>query len=150
MQETKNQAVLDKLYELVQTCEDSVKEYQNAAKHLKEGELSTIFYRLSQQRALFREELKSCIRDLGGSDQPDTSFSHTLQRIWIEFKSGLNGNDTDKIINTCEKIERGAVQRYEDALKADPPEYIKEIISKQHTMIKGTFTQLEEFKRNSG
>lgn len=147
MQDNKNQ--LYKLYELIQTCDDSVKEYQDAAKHLKEGELSTIFYRLSQQRALFREELKSCVRDLGGDDQPTTNLSHKLQRIWMDFRSGLNGNDTQKIIETCEKIEQEAVHKYEEALQAGLPAYIKEMIIKQHGMIKGTFNQLEEFKKNS-
>ncbi|KEO75546.1 PA2169 family four-helix-bundle protein [Anditalea andensis] len=148
MQDNRNQLTIDKLHELIQTNEDSVKGYSDAAEHLKDGELSTIFYRLSQQRALFREELKDCVRHLGGNDIENTKMSHTLTRLWMDFKSGLNGSDTVKIIDDCKKADVGAVQSYEEVIKSNPPEYIREIILNQLNLIKGTQTQLEEFKKN--
>lgn len=148
MQDNRNQPTIDKLHELIQTNEDSVKGYADAAEHLKEGELSTIFYRLSQQRALFREELKDCIRHLGGDDTESTKVSHTLTRLWMDFKSGLNGNDTIKIIDDCKKADIGAVQSYEEAINSNPPEYIRNIIINQLKLIKGTQIQLDEFKQN--
>jgi uncharacterized protein (TIGR02284 family) len=148
MQDNRNQPTIDKLHELIQTNEDSVKGYADAAEHLKEGDLSTIFYRLSQQRALFREELKDCVRHLGGDDTENTKMSHTLTRLWIDFKSGLNGSDTEKIIDTCKKAEIGAVQSYEEVINSNPPEYIRDIMINQLKLIKGAQTQLEEFKQN--
>jgi len=148
MPDNRNQPTIERLHELIQTNEDSIKGYSDAAEHLKEGELSTIFYRLSQQRALFKEELKNCVRDLGGEELESTKVTHTLNRIWMDFKSGLHGSDTEKIIQDCQKAELGAIQSYEKALKENPPEYIKEIIINQHKLIKGAQTQLEEFKKN--
>jgi len=148
MQDNRNQPTIDKLHELIQTNEDSVKGYADAAEHLKEGDLSTIFYRLSQQRALFREELKDCVRHLGGNDEASTKVSHTLTRLWMDFKSGLNGSDTIKIIDDCKKADVGAVQSYEEVINSNPPEYIRDIIINQLKLIKGTQVQLEEFKAN--
>lgn len=148
MSDNRNEPTIESLHELIQTNEDSIKGYSDAAEHLKEGELSTIFYRLSQQRALFKEELKSCIRDLGGDDNENTKVSHTLNRLWMDFKSGLNGSDTIKIIDDCQKAEIGAIQSYEKSLKIKLPEYIREIVTNQHKLIKGAQVQLEEFKTN--
>ncbi|HSJ66169.1 MAG TPA: PA2169 family four-helix-bundle protein [Anditalea sp.] len=148
MQENRNHPTIEKLHELIQTNEDSVKGYADAAEHLKEGELSTIFYRLSQQRALFREELKDCVRHLGGDEENSTKVSHTLTRLWMDFKSGLNGSDTKKIIDDCKKADIGAVKSYEEVIKSNPPEYIRDIILNHLKLIKGTQVQLEEFKTN--
>lgn len=148
MQDNRNQPTIEKLHELIQTNEDSVKGYADAAEHLKEGELSTIFYRLSQQRALFREELKDCVRHLGGDDDGSTNVSHTLNRIWMDFKSGLNGSDTLKIIDDCKKADAGAVKSYEEVINSNPPEYIRDIMINQLKLIKGTQGQLDEFKAN--
>jgi len=148
MEENRNQPILNKLYELIQTNEDSVEGFKDAADHLKEGELSTVFYRLSQQRALFREELKTCVRDLGGDDSPNADLKHSFQRLWMNFKSGLNGSDTKKIIEDTKKAENGAIQNYENALKETIPQNIKEILLNQHQLIKGARMQLEEFERN--
>jgi len=148
MQDNRNQPTIEKLHELIQTNEDSVKGYADAAEHLKEGDLSTIFYRLSQQRALFREELKDCVRHLGGEDKETTKVSHTLTRLWMDFKSGLNGSDTQKIIDDCKKAEIGAVQSYEEVINSNPPEYIRDIMINQLKLIKGAQTQLDEFKKN--
>ncbi|WP_143959770.1 PA2169 family four-helix-bundle protein [Litoribacter populi] len=144
----KNNEILKHLHDLLQTNEDSIKGYKDAADHLEEGELSTIFYRLSQQRALFKEELKKCIRELGGEENEHTDLSHEVQRLWMNFKAGLNGSDTKKIIEDCKKADKQASENYEKALKADPPAYIKEILANQHRMIKGAEVQLEEFKKH--
>jgi uncharacterized protein (TIGR02284 family) len=148
MEENRNQPILKKLYELIHTNEDSVEGFKDAADHLKEGELSTIFYRLSQQRALFREELKTCVRELGGDDSPNANLTHSFQKLWMNFKSGLNGSDTQKIIEDCKKAENGAIENYEKTLKSDLPHNIQEILSNQHKLIKGARMQLEEFKKN--
>jgi len=148
MQDNRNQPTIDQLHELIQTNEDSVQGYADAAEHLKEGDLSTIFYRLSQQRALFREELKDCVRQLGGDDEKTTKVTHQLSRLWMNFKSGLNGSDTIKIIDDCKKADIGAVKNYEEVINSNPPEYIRDIMINQLKHIKGTQVQLEEFKAN--
>ncbi len=149
MQDNKNQPVINQLNELIQACEDSTNGYKDAAEHLKEGELSTIFYRLSQQRALFREELKGLIRDLGGEATAKTEVSRELKRIWAEFKSGLNGTDTVKIIQQSKQAEVDAIKEYEEVLKTDTlPAYVKEKLVEQHHLIRGAYDQLEEFEKN--
>ncbi len=136
------------LHELVETCEDGKKGYQNASENIENDEIKTILYRLSQQRSLFEAELKDEIRQLGGDTEKGPSLGGTVHRVWMDLKSGLNGKDTDAILKECMKGEKAAIEKYEAALKAELPEYIREKVEGQFKMIKGAYNQLVEFKQH--
>lgn len=139
---------LNALHELVETCEDGRKGYQDASEHIENDELKTILYRLSQQRSLFEAELKDEIRRLGGDENERSSIAGTVHRAWLNVKAELNGNDTDAILNECKRGDKAAIEKYEEALKAELPDYIKDIVSKQFHLIRGAYNQLIEFQEN--
>lgn len=136
------------LHELVETCEDGKKGYQDASEHIENDELKTILYRLSQQRSLFEAALKEEIRRLGGDDEDNKSITGTVHRFWTNIKSGINGNDTDAILNECKRSDKAAIEKYETALKAELPDYIKKIVATQFQLIKGAYNQLVEFQEH--
>ncbi|SRR5690554_6296804 len=72
------------LHELVETCEDGKKGYQNASENIENDEIKTILYRLSQQRSLFEAELKDEIRQLGGDTEKGPSLGGTVHRVWMK------------------------------------------------------------------
>ncbi len=137
------------LEDLIETCQEGIKSYRDAAEHMVHPDLKTILYRLSQQRVLFEAELKEDMRDMGGDPDKETSdMKGTLQQIWMNFKSGLHGEDTNAIINDCKKIESSAMRSYEDALAKDLPKYIRDKVEQQYNLIRGAYDQLVEFQQN--
>lgn len=141
--------VNETLEELIETCQEGIKSYRDAAEHIVHPDLKTILYRLSQQRALFEAELKDDMRDMGGNPDKNTSdMKGTLQQIWMNFKAGLHGEDTNAILNECKKIESSAMRSYEDALAKELPGYIKERVEQQYKLIRGAYDQLVEFQQN--
>lgn len=144
-----NQNVNKTLEELIEVCQDGIKNYRDASDHIVHPDLKTILYRLSQQRALFEAELKDDMRDMGGDpDDIKDDLKSTLHQAWLNFKSGLNGEDTDAILNQCKKIESSAMRKYEDALANELPSYIKEKVEEQYKLIRGAYDQLVEFQQN--
>lgn len=139
---------LSALHDLVATCKDGQKGYQDASEHIENEELKTILYRLSQQRTLFEAELKDEIRRLGGNTDESSSVTGTAHRVWMNIKSGIRGNDTDAILEECKRGDKAAIERYEAALKAELPEYIKEKVADQFKLIKGAYNQLVEFQEH--
>lgn len=139
---------IDTLHELIETCEDGKRGYQDASEHIENDELKTILYRLSQQRSLFEADLKNEIRQLGGDMEESKSIAGTVHRAWMNFKSEVNGNDTDAILNECKRGDKAAIEKYEAALKAELPDYIREMVEEQFTLIKGAYNQLVEFQEH--
>ena len=143
-----NKKSLDTLHDLIETCEDGKKGYQDASEHIENDELKTILYRLSQQRSLFEEELKNEVLHLGGDTDEKSSVTGTAHRVWINIKSGIRGNDTEAILKECKRGDKAAIEKYEEALKAELPDYIREKVSEQFNLIKGAYNQLTEFQEH--
>lgn len=145
-----NQNVKKTLENLIEVCQDGIKNYRDASEHIIHPDLKTILYRLSQQRALFEAELKGDMRELGGNPDEisDNDLKSTLHQAWLNFKSGLNGEDTNAILNQCKKIESTAMRKYEDALSNELPTYIKDKVEQQYKLIRGAYDQLVEFQQN--
>ena len=65
MNEKQNETI-SVLNNLIETCEDGMAGYRQAAEHSPEPQLSTTFSRLSQQRSEYAAELRQEIRTMGG------------------------------------------------------------------------------------
>ena len=145
--ESNQQRVIENLNELVKLCNDGAQGYNNAADGLKNAELKTIFHRLSQQRKGFVEDLKSEIRSMGGEIDDTRDVEGILHNTWVTIKAAITANQTESIIEACKTGEEFAYTKYEEILK-DPelPENIKSLLSEQHQLIRGAYTQLEQFE----
>lgn len=137
------------LNRLIEICKDGNNGYKNASEHTEDHELKTILYRLSQQRALFEAELENEVRSLGGEAEHEGSSAGTLHRVWMNIKEAFSSDDTHHILEECKRGDKAAVEVYENALKSQIPEYLKEKVSEQFKLIKGTLLQLEEFENTS-
>lgn len=136
------------LNKLIEICKDGNKGYKNASEHAPDDELKTIFYRLSQQRALFEAELENEVRSLGGTAEETGSSAGGIHRAWMNLKDALTSKQSDNIIEECKRGDKAAVEAYEEALKAPIPDYVKQKVSEQFTLIKGALLQLDEFEKS--
>lgn len=145
--ESNQERVIENLNELIKLCNDGAKGYNNAADGIDNKELKTIFHRLSQQRKGFVEDLKSEIRSMGGEIDDSRDVEGILHNTWLSIKAAITANNTESVIEACKTGEEFAYSKYEELLKdTELPENIKSLLSKQHQLIRGAYTQLEQFE----
>jgi uncharacterized protein (TIGR02284 family) len=126
----KNNAV-SVIEDLVETCKDGQKGYQDAASHAKRLDLKTYFNEQSLERARFAGELEAELPRLGEPDKKVSgSVSATLHRAWIDTKVSLGAGDKS-ILESVEAGEDNAKESYKKALNASLPGNIAEIVRRQ-------------------
>ncbi|MGA2375299.1 MAG: PA2169 family four-helix-bundle protein [Candidatus Sulfotelmatobacter sp.] len=129
---------------LIETCKDGQKGYQDAAAHAKQSDLKIYFNEQSLERARFAGELEAELIRLGKPDKKVSgSVSGTLRRAWIDTKVSLGGGDKT-ILESVEAGEDNAKESYQKALSGSLPGYLAEIIRRQAASVQ---TAHDEVKR---
>ena len=126
-----NDKTLSVLEDLIETCKDGQKGYQDAAQHVKRSDLKTYFNEQSLERARFAEELRQELTRLGeGDKKPSGSVSAALHRAWIDTKVALGGGDK-AILESVEAGEDSAKESYRKALSEPLPSDIAATVRNQ-------------------
>jgi len=116
---------------LIETCKDGQKGYQEAAAHVKRSDLKTYFNEQSLERSRFAGELEVELIRLGKPDKKVFgSVGGALRRAWIDTKVSLGGGDKT-ILESVEAGEDNAKEAYEKAVTGDLPENIAQIVRRQ-------------------
>ena len=116
---------------LVETCEDGQKGYQDAAQHVQRADLKSYFNEQSMERARFAQELQTELARLGKPDKKVSgSASAAMHRAWIDTKVAMGGGDKT-ILESVEKGEDNAKQTYQKALSGTLPSGVAEIVRRQ-------------------
>jgi len=136
--------IISTLNSLIETLKDGEEGFKQAAEAVKDSNLKSLFYEFSQQRARFATELQSQAMNLGESE-PEESSSATgaMHRAWIDFKSAVTSGDDHAILAECERGEDSAVKEYEDALKADLPAPLDDIVSREYAEVKSAHDRIK-------
>ncbi len=123
------------LEELIQTCKDGQKGYQEAASKVKRNDLKSFFNAQSLERSRFAGELEEELIRLGKPDKKVSgSVVGSLHRAWIDTKVGLGGGDKT-VLDWLENGEDHAKDTYEKAVRGDLPENIAQIVRRQATRV---------------
>ena len=126
-----NDKTLSVLEDLIETCKDGQKGYQDAAEHAKRQDLKTFFNEQRLERGRFAEELRQELSRLGEPDKkPSGSVSAAMHRAWIDTKVALGGGDKT-ILESVEAGEDTAKESYAKALAEPLPSNVAEIVRKQ-------------------
>jgi uncharacterized protein (TIGR02284 family) len=134
------------LKDLIETCKDGQKGYQDAATHVKRADLKTFFNEQSLERGRFAEELRVELTRLGKPDEkPSGSVSGALHRAWIDTKVALGGGDKS-ILESLEAGEDNAKESYQKALGASLPADIAEIVRRQNTSVQRAHDQVRNLR----
>ena len=122
---------IDVIEKLIETCRDGQAGYLDAAEHAKNHELRAFFSQQGLERAKFAGELESEARHLGEADPGrNPSMASKLHRAWIDLKHKLGGGDAS-ILESVAVGEQIAREHYQDALNADLPSDVREIVERQ-------------------
>lgn len=152
--EMQNNDALKALNSLVETCKDGEKGFKTAAESVDNPQLKTELTRFAQQRADFRSELESCMKQIGGSPEETSSLSGVameaagaVHRGWINLKSAITGHDNKAILNECENGDAAALKAYESVMSSSEiPINLKNVIKKQHDEIEAAKTAISSLK----
>jgi len=130
------------LKNLIETCKDGQKGYQDAAEHVKRSDLKTYFNEQAMERAQFAQELERELPKVGEPDKKVSgSASGALHRAWIDTKVALGGGDKT-ILESVEKGEDNAKETYQKALSGSLPPGVAEIVRRQAASVQRAHDQV--------
>jgi uncharacterized protein (TIGR02284 family) len=131
---------------LIETCKDGQKGYQDAASHVKRSDLKTYFNEQSLERSRFAGELEAELIRLGKPDKKvSSSVGGTLRRAWIDTKVSLGGGDKT-ILESIEAGEDSAKETYQKAITGDLPENIAQIVRRQAASIQKAHDKVKSLR----
>jgi uncharacterized protein (TIGR02284 family) len=126
-----NDKTLSVLEDLIETCKDGQKGYQDAAEHVKRPDLKTFFNEQRLERGQFAEELRHEYSRLGKPDKkPSGSIAAAMHRAWIDTKVAMGGGDKT-ILESVEAGEDKAKESYQKALSEPLPADVSQIVRRQ-------------------
>jgi uncharacterized protein (TIGR02284 family) len=138
--------VVSVVEDLIETCKDGQKGYQDAASHAKRTDLKTYFNERSLERARFAGELEAELIRLGKPDKKVSgSVSATLHRAWIDTKVSLGAGD-HSILESVEAGEDNAKENYKKALSATLPADIAEIVRRQAASVQEAHDEVKTLR----
>jgi uncharacterized protein (TIGR02284 family) len=141
----KNDAV-SMLEELIQTCKDGQKGYQEAASKIKRSELKSFFNEQSLERSRFAGELEAELIRLGKPDKKVSgSTVGSLHRAWIDTKVALGGGDKT-VLDWLENGEDHAKDAYQKAVTADLPENVAQIVRRQAASVQAAHDKVKSLR----
>ena len=143
-----NDEVISTLNNLIATCRDGQEGFKTAAEGIQNSGLKSLFYEFSQQRAGFLGTLQYEVQRLGGDPENTGSVAAVLHRGWINIKSIVTGSDDLAIINECERGEDSAVEQYQQAISANLPAPIAELVSGQYVQVKAAHDRIRDMKHS--
>jgi len=122
---------IDIVEKLIETCRDGQAGYRDAAEHTQNSELKELFNRQSLERAKFAGELEIIVQQLGKTDPDRTpSMANKLHRAWFDLKQKFGGGDAS-VLESVETGEDNAKKHYQDAMNANLPADVQEIVERQ-------------------
>jgi uncharacterized protein (TIGR02284 family) len=134
------------LEDLIETCKDGQKGYQDAAAHVKRTDLKTYFNEQSLERARFAGELQQERIRLGETDKKDSgSVAGALHRAWIDTKVGMGAGDK-AILQSVEAGEDNAKESYQKAITADLPENLAQIVRRQAASVQQAHDKVKSLR----
>jgi uncharacterized protein (TIGR02284 family) len=146
------EAIMDKnnaisvLEELIQTCKDGQKGYQEAASKVKRSDLKTFFNEQSLERSRFAGELEAELIRLGKPDKKVSgSVVGSLHRAWIDTKVGLGGDDKT-VLAWLENGEDHAKDAYQKAVTGDLPEDVAQIVRRQAASVQAAHDKVKSLR----
>lgn len=140
MDKNKSLSVIE---DLIETCKDGQKGYQDAASHAKRPDLKTYFNEQSLERARFAGELQAELPRLGESDKKVSGTAGgAMHRAWIDTKVALGGGD-HTILESVEAGEDKAKEAYQKALTSGLPSDIAEIVRRQANSVQKTHDKVK-------
>ncbi len=143
---TTNDDAISVLNDLIETCKDGEQGFREAAEHVPNSDLKTLFNTYSQQRAQYGGELANEVLRRGGEPATSGHVSAAFHRGWLNLKQAVAGKEEVAIIDECERGEDAAKANYEAALKKTIPSDLLSIVQTQYAGVREAHDRIRNMK----
>jgi uncharacterized protein (TIGR02284 family) len=100
-----NHDTISALNDLIETCFDSLRGFQEAAEHAKDETLKSFFGEAGRERGRYRLSLMREVRILDGGPEIRGSTGAALHRFWTNIIGTLAGRDDQSLLAEAERGE---------------------------------------------
>lgn len=141
-----NKAAISELNDLIETCLDGQKGFQECAEDLKNPQLKSTMTARAEECRTAAAELQQLVTRLGGDPERKSSVAGALHRKWVDIKSAITGKSDEAILNECERGEDVALRSYRDALKKDLPAEVRVVVERQAQGVQRNHDQIKALR----
>ena len=127
-----NDDAISKLNDLIENCKDGEYGFRACAERVQSAELRTVLNECAKSCREGAAELQAAVARLGGKPEQDSSVSGTVHRGWVRLKGALGGDTDLSMLEECERGEDAALARYREAIKANLPDQVAELVRRQY------------------
>lgn len=122
---------------LARTAEDGARGFDQAAEHIDEPSIASLFRELGAERGRFAEQLRAILAtDYRDVISETGTVKGALHRGWIAVKDALTGDDPHAIVSAAEEGEDYALEQWNEALATPLPAELAELVRRQRDAVK--------------
>ncbi len=139
-----NEAIVDTLNDLIETCKDGQFGFEACAEHTQSTELRNLFTLRSKECQQAAAELQPLVLQFGGKPDKGGTTTGALHRGWVAVRGSLAGYSDQSMLDECERGEDAALARYRKALKEEGLiEPIRAVIARQELGVQRNHDQIK-------
>ncbi len=141
----------DKINDIIEKNEDSVKGFEKASENAKEATIKAYFEKKATERRRFLSQLRNASPELElGDAEVDGTAKGAMHRSWMDLKALFSGDNDEAMLEEAVRGDKAAIEEYNKVL-AEPhiPHRVKEIIREQKEEIQNDLTTsliLEDYR----
>lgn len=127
-----NQDVVSTLNKLIETTKNGEAGFAQCAEHADSPEIKTMLSEAGNRCAQGARELQQLVTKYGGSPETSGTAGGAMHRGWVGLKTTFTSNDDLAVLEEMEKGEDVAKRDYSEALRADLPEDVRQVVQRQN------------------
>jgi uncharacterized protein (TIGR02284 family) len=136
------------LDELIAMCDDSVDDYETAARSASDPRLARLFADLAEERRAMRDALKRQVRRRGAFPHDRDADAATAHRLTVRLRGLLSENENRAMIEECERADRILV-RHMSANELALPKPARRLVERFERTVEAGLRKLEDARRNA-
>jgi uncharacterized protein (TIGR02284 family) len=135
------------LNDLIESCRDAARGFQNAATLVTDPSLRTLLLELADERSVFAAELEPHAQRLGGAAAAPGTAAAALHRGWMDVKSVLTSHDDQAVMAEVRRGDAVTVGLFVDAVAGMLPPSIRDVVERQERRIHAGQARIEDAMR---
>lgn len=138
--------VVETLNDLLKTCRDGQKGFDEAAEHTRTASLAQLLRDRARSCAQGAEELVAAIGRLGGEANDRGSATGALHRGWVSARGSVGALSDLDMLEECERGEDAALGRYRKALEQGLPQDVEALVRRQMDGAQRNHDQIKQLR----
>lgn len=143
-----NSDVENEMNRLLELLHDSHDGYKESAEEVEDSKLKKLFIELATMRERMIKELQAILRQLGVEPEVTGSMLAAGHRLFLDLKSLVTGGDVSAIVKEINRGENFTIDRFKEALAADLPIELKNLVQRYLTEIQTNLATVETVSKS--